>query len=160
MREDVRPCHPLHPPSHPSSGSSSSLFLSLCVPLQGIDMAFLSMDLSIAPTLTFISYPKSNATIPHPRLAMAMSSAVFTPLPIFSSLRCSAEPSSTGNGAASTTNFVKLPLSVSVSAAQPLSLSYGEPSSSSSASAMSVLHPGMEFVNVMLFKGSYNAQVC
>jgi hypothetical protein len=89
---------------------------------------------------------------------MAMSSAVFAPLPISSSLRCSAaEPSSTG--AISSTNFVKLPSQQAVSAAQPLSLNNGDTTSSSSASAMSVLHPGMEFVNVMFFKGSYNAQV-
>ncbi|KAG0624685.1 hypothetical protein M758_3G267300 [Ceratodon purpureus] len=92
---------------------------------------------------------------------MAMSSAVFRPLPISSSLRCcAAEPSAT---ATTGTNFVKLPLQA-VSAAQPLSLTHGEPSSSSSsssssASVLSVLHPGMEFVNVMFFKGSYNAQV-
>jgi hypothetical protein len=84
-----------------------------------------------------------------------MSSAVFMPFPISSSLRCSATPvvESSSNGVTSSTNFVKLPQQ----AAQPLSLNAGEPLSSS---ATSMLHPGMEFVNVMFFKGSYNGQVC
>ncbi|KAG0553860.1 hypothetical protein KC19_12G044900 [Ceratodon purpureus] len=85
---------------------------------------------------------------------MAMSSAVFTPVPISSSLRCSASAEPASNGASSSsTNSVRLPQS----SVQPLALNNGE--ASSSASVMSVLHPGMEFVNVMYFKGSYNTQV-
>lgn len=84
---------------------------------------------------------------------MAMSSAVFTPLPISSSLRCSAaEPSSNG-AVSSSNNSVRLP-QLAVSSSQPLSLSNGE-----AATTTSVLHPGLEFVNVMYFKGSYNTQV-
>lgn len=72
-----------------------------------------------------------------------MSTAVFKPLPISSSIRCCAASESSSNGATSNkNNFVKLPLQ---QPPQPL--------------AMSVVHPGMEFVNVMYFKGSYNAQV-
>uniref|UniRef100_A0A7I4C1X2 Plastid ribosomal protein S21 n=1 Tax=Physcomitrium patens TaxID=3218 RepID=A0A7I4C1X2_PHYPA len=83
---------------------------------------------------------------------MAMSSAVFTPLPISSSLRCSAAESSSNGASPSNVESLKLP-QLAVSRSQPLSVNHGE------ASVMSVLHPGLEHVNVMYFKGTYNTQV-
>nr|XP_024362948.1 30S ribosomal protein S21, chloroplastic-like [Physcomitrium patens] len=93
---------------------------------------------------------------------MTMSSAsVFAPSRIASLLRCSAAESSSSNGSSngmtSSHNSVTLPQQ-SGFAVQPLSLHHGEVLCSSSP-AVSVLHPDLEFVNVMYFKGSYNAQV-
>lgn len=88
---------------------------------------------------------------------MALSSAVIVSLRISPSVCCSAaEPNN--HAAISSDCSVKLAQPQPVSRVQHLSLLNRE-NSSCSAPIMSMLHPGMEFVNVMYFKGSYNAQV-
>ncbi|XP_024364473.1 uncharacterized protein [Physcomitrium patens] len=88
---------------------------------------------------------------------MALSSAVIVSLRISPSVCCSAaEPNN--HAAISSDCSVKLAQPQPVSRVQHLSLLNRE-NSSCSAPIMSMLHPGMEFVNVMYFKGSYNAQI-
>ena len=94
-----------------------------------------------------------------PSPVAAMASAVFNPLAFGApslSVRCSAsgdQSPATSNGSTTAPASVKMTPALTSSGLPPVSRT-------AEASSMSVLHPGLEFANLMFFRGSYNAQVC
>lgn len=94
-----------------------------------------------------------------PSPVAAMASAVFNPLAFGApslSVRCSVsgdQSPATSNGSTTAPASVKMTPALTSSGLPPVSRT-------AEASSMSVLHPGLEFANLMFFRGSYNAQVC